>query len=495
MNTDEDLLPIYGSDPDQADLIRQKQLQNLKGIRGAGADRAYRQDYDTARKTGITKEDLDALTEHEGINNVVKAFISMAGAANRVDPTQANSLVDSATSTHRNNINSRQALAESLMKRAIQGQELNKNELNDVLTRQKAERGISSDVQANQNVDPAIRAQMNTINKHFGLAELPEFVPQAVQKETLDLNKDALTKQIERQHYNQVAANEHERNMLMGYQVVEGIDPATGKPTQFVVNKPHGTDKPLFEAYNPATARFRQSIGAGFKKDIKNPQFNAVEAHTSVQNYNHADDNLDPHEKAEADQIFRTQLADLGGKFDKGAKNNIFTNTMQLLTSFDKANNTGAFDTPQNPAIGKAAFQKLRSAVDFALLGEGGSARPGMFHTQFNMGTSFGGAGTDFTEGNLIRPVPTEKIENLKNRVAQKIGGAIKVGLTGIDDRAQGEAVARDLFGENLDDYLRAYQTHDIPSEAKASQLQTHSTQGAPRIRHIEELERERGIK
>ncbi len=134
-----------GLSSDDLQQIASSRQQSVQPTPQTSDDEDYssmsKEDLDSARKGGITKEDLDALHKHEGVNMWTSLFMNLVGAGKGIKPGTGQEPLNASLEQHRQGLDLKQKLANSQSERAAQEQRMGLTDLN--LNQAKREQGLA----------------------------------------------------------------------------------------------------------------------------------------------------------------------------------------------------------------------------------------------------------------------------------------------------------------------------------------------------------------
>jgi hypothetical protein len=413
-----------------------------------------REDAQSGRAGGITKEQLDQLHKHEAANMWTSLFMNMIGSANGIkDGAKFAEPIGKRVEQERQGLKMQQDLANQQFDRAGAEQKLGLGDIN--LSNAKRQQGFST-----QPLNTIQKATLYSLAKQGKLKNIdPNDIESATQAQYESLispvkeSADFGLKQQQNQNLTDIKRaqlqNQSQANQIRATEKIPVRLP-DGSIGYEYANKLTNEGKPLENTIVPQNLKVNQQASRDFVKALK-PE--TVQAHEAIQNYDTALEGLKPQEAQQADDLARRQISAIAGKFDQGSKPNSVTSLNQFLNSIFKMSQTAEFNTPDNPAVGQAAFRRVKSALEFAALTQAEKARSTNFQTQFSLGNSFGAnvAGTG---------VPQEKISELRNELSQRIGGNLQQAISSASNPEVAKEKAKELFEDKVDDYLHSF--HNI---------------------------------
>jgi len=396
-----------------------------------------KQSLQEGQRGGITQDQLDALHKHEGVNMWTSLFMNLIGASHGLNSKQAMEPLNRRLEEERSGLDMQNKLAQQKFSNAsaLQGFGSNQLKLGNQIDQQRMMQSPISSTQ--RSVRDALKklGYINTPDDSDNLTQMQ------YEREMPDLKTAADLAFKQKQQEQSEIHNRAQSEILVP---VKNKDGSIGYS---LVSKESHKSNPIEDSVLPQELKVGQQSTYAITKAIK-PEI--INSHLAVQNYETALEGLKPEEAKQADSLARRQIGAIAGKFDQGVKANIITNSNQLLNTIAKMEQTTEFNTPNNPAIGQAAFRRVKSALEFAAATQAGKIRPSNFSTQLSLGSSFG--------ANLPgQEVPIEKIEELKNQSKKMIGGSIQSALSSVNDREIGKKVINELFNGAEDDYLSSY--------------------------------------
>lgn len=396
-----------------------------------------KQSLQEGQRGGITQDQLDALHKHEGVNMWTSLFMNLIGASHGLNSKQAMEPLNRKLEEERSGLDMQNKLAQQKFSNAeaLQGFGSTQLKLGNQIDQQRMMQSPISSTQ--RSVRDALKklGYINTPDDSDNLTQMQ------YEREMPDLKTAAdLAFKQKQQEQNEV----HNRAQSEILVPVKNEDGSIGYS---LVSKESHKSNPIENSVLPQELKMGQQTTSAITKAIK-PEI--MNAHLAIQNYETALEGLTPEEAKQADSLARRQIGAIAGKFDQGVKPNSITNLNQLFNTVAKLEQTPEFNTPNNPAIGEAAFRRVKSALEFAVYTQAGKQRPSNFSTQLGLGSSFG-ANLPFQE------VPSEKIEELMNQTKSRVGGSIQSALSSVNDREVGEKVINELFNGSEKDYLNSY--------------------------------------
>lgn len=458
------VIPPVNTDNNDIDTTDLSDLMNTTGPSDNTEDYGYmaKNDVDSGRSSGITKEQLDALHKHEGANMWTSLFMNMAGAANGIqNGAKYAAPLAQRVEQERQGLEQQQNLANSQFNRGAQEQKMAVSDINlSNLKRQQAQ-GLAP-------VNTLQKAYLYSLAKTGKLQGVePNDIESATQNDYENLvnpAKGATDVRLKQQE----VQNTQAMNAAKAQTLVPVKNP-DGTISYGFASKFTGDVNPLANTVPLQSTKMDQQSARDFTKNL-NPE--TIQAHEAVQNYDTALEGLKPQEAQQADDLARRQISAIAGKFDQGSKPNSITSMNQFLNSLFKMEQTSEFNTPDNPAIGQAAFRRVKSALEFSALTQAQKSRATNFQTQFSLGNSFG--------ANLAgQPVPQEKIDELKNETKQNIGGNLQKAISSSSNPDIGKQKAKELFEDRVDDYLNAY--HNIRGPGNKTGSASSNQQQVPK--------------
>lgn len=439
-NTSSDITPSLISNPTtSASQNIGDNTQNIKDLVSKNALlKAAQTDIATSQEKAIKPEDINALQKSQNIDQLTKMFMNFAGATNRVNAAPYTNIVGQGTEQQQQRLGLQQNLANQALNRGLAEQRVGLEQVN--LEKQ------------NQPVPPQMLDQIDAVRAKGGLDPIDRSVsyPMYMMPQLMSMNTQAAKLGVAARGQD-IKANTAAAGLDVRAQKLVPMTDANGNIVQGLTDVRTQQSTALPGTVLPQGMKIDQQQLNNFSKNLKSGQIDPIQAHTAIQNYDHAFDNLTPAEATKADSLARRQIGAIANKFDQGVHSNVITNANQLLGTIAKMEQTQEFNTPENPEIGKAAFQRTKSALAFATMSQAGKTRPSNFATQFSLGNSFG-ANIPFTG------VPQEKIQELRKLTSQGLGGAIQSAIATTPNQNIAKKAAQGIFGDTYQNYVNDYQ-------------------------------------
>lgn len=435
-----DLSSILGSGSEN----QQNSNQDIKDLLNQSLE-----DYKNTKNTGISKEDIDNLSSHAAANKWSNLFMSLIGGTNNVNPQKSIDINNQSLQNEKDLLNLKGKYGQQQKENAVGGQAFGLNQFkgSQALQQQDIAQGPANNVKIGTLLGYMKQAGLydaNNKDSPFSIQDVAGLTNAQADQAINDIQKMATNESLTTRN----TLNNQTKKILLP------IQNENGTIGYGLASKLDNSITPIEGTVVPQANRMEQQQTQAFTKNVTP----SIEAHRAVKNYETAFDNLSPEEAQKADDLARRQVSAIAGKFDQGVRANVITNANQLLNTITKYSQTEEFNTPENPAIGEAAFRRVKSALEFAAINQAGKTRPSNFATQFSLGNSFG--------ANIAgQPVPSEKINELLHQTKQNIGGNLKSAIAGMQNSELGKQKAKEIFGNDIDDYLDAYSNIEGPGK------------------------------
>ncbi len=436
--------PIGSSDNSKSNGLDLSSISKLFG--------SANQDINDAKNSGLTQDQLDTLHSHEGANTWTNLFLNLIGSTKGLNAKPFMEPGNQSIENERQGLLLQNSLARQKAQQAQEEQNFGMGQLKAIPEINQAQMNQQPVNAIQRNIQQSLLKSAGIDPSNIDLSQMNN--TQAGYKNTLpDLDKLVQLK-------NQQA-----------YYSSKDIDKVPvqnpdGSLSYAFVHKTNPTDvQNIPGSAVPQSIKMNQQDAQNLMKKISP---DVVIAHQAVKNYDTALDDLNPTEAQQANDLANRQISAIAGKFDQGVKANTITDANQLVNSIVKLEQTGEFNTPDNPAIGQAAFRRVKSALEFAAVTQAGKVRPSNFQTQFSLGNSFG--------SNVAgQPVPQEKIDELKSETQQNIGGTIQQALSAANNQKFARDRLNEVFDGDTDKYLSNFHNIQGPATVQKVQQQTKS--------------------
>lgn len=397
-----------------------------------------RKDLESSRTGGITKEQLDQLHKHEAANMWTSLFMNFVGAANGIKGGEKYAEpLHRRVEQERQGLMQQQSMANEQGNRAAQEQRMALGDVN----LSGAKRDVA---RMNEPLNMLQKAYILSSAKRNKLNIDPNELENATQADyeryanpVKDLNQNELR---QAQLQNAQLGTELRSKQMVPFQNPDG---SIGYG---FASKLNNEVDPLAHTIVPQVKREQNQQTQKLIKTLAP----AVDLHSQIRNYDTATEGFTPEEARKVKDLAGRMTGAIAGKFDITNKGNPIINLNQALSSINKLGVTQEFNTPENPAIGEAAFRLVKSYLSMAAASQA-SKEKAVFDKQFTMGNSFGGilAG---------QAVPEEKLHELAHQARQKMGGWVKQAIVSSDDQKLAKEKAKELFGGGIDNYLDTYE-------------------------------------